>query len=58
MSGADDKNKVVMPVNDRLQRSKAVFFVLFVTFFTAFTIVALKNDLVNKKIEKYNNKKR
>lgn len=44
-----------MPVNDRLQRTKAVLFVLFVTFFSAFTIVVLKNDLVNKKIDEIEN---
>ena len=45
-----DKNRTIRPVNDCLQRSKAVLFVLFVTFFSAFTVVVLKNDLVNKKI--------
>lgn len=45
-----DKNRTIMPVNDCLQRAKAVLFVLFVTFFSAFTVVVLKNDLVNKKI--------
>ena len=47
----DDKNRVIMPVNDLLPRSKAVLFVLFITFFSAFVIVVLKNDLVNKKID-------
>ncbi len=45
-----DKNRTIRPVNDCLQRSKAVFFVLFITFFSAFIVVVLKNDLVNKKI--------
>ena len=49
------KNRVVMPVNDCLLRSKAVLFVLFVTFFSAFIIVVLKNDLVNKKIDEIEN---
>ena len=51
----ENKNRVIMPVNESLQRSKAVLFVLFVTFFSAFTIVVLKNDLVNKKIEEVEN---
>ena len=37
-----------MPVNDSLQRSKAVLFVLFITFFSAFIVVVLKNDLVKR----------
>ena len=46
-----DKNRTIRPVNDCLQRTRAVFFVLFVTFFSAFVVVVLKNDLVNKKID-------
>jgi cell division protein FtsQ len=49
------KNRVIMPVNDVWLRSKAVLFVLFVTFFSAFIIVVLKNDLVNKKIDEVEN---
>ena len=44
-----------MPINDCLQRVRAVFFVLFVTFFSAFLVVVLKDDLVNKKIEETKN---
>ena len=51
----ENKNRVIMPVDDRLLRSKAVFFVLFITFFSAFAIVILKNDLVNKKINEIEN---
>ena len=50
-----NKNRVIMPVNNRLQRSKAVLFVLFITFFCAFMIVVLKDDLVNKKIDEIEN---
>lgn len=50
-----DKNRIIRPVNDCLLRSKAIFFVLFITFFSAFTIVVLKNDLVNKKIAETQN---
>ena len=45
-----NKNRTIRPVNDCLQRTRAVVFVLFVTFFSAFMVVVLKNDLVNKKI--------
>ncbi len=51
----EDKNRVIMPVNDLLSRSKAVLFVLFITFFSAFIVVVLKNDLVNKKIDEFEN---
>lgn len=51
----EDKNRVIMPVNDLLPRSKAVLFVLFITFFSAFIVVVLKNDLVNKKIDEFEN---
>ena len=50
-----DKNRIIRPVNDSLQRARAVFFVLFITFFSAFTVVVLKNDLVNKKINETRN---
>lgn len=50
-----NKNRTVSPVNDCMQRARAVFFVLFVTFFGAFLIVVLKNDLVNKKIDETKN---
>lgn len=50
-----DKNRIIRPVNDCLLRSEAIFFVLFITFFSAFTIVVLKNDLVNKKIAETQN---
>ena len=51
----ENKNRIITPVNDSLLRFRAVFFVLFITFFSAFTIVVLKNDLVNKKIEETQN---
>lgn len=51
----ENKNRIITPVNDSLLRFRAVLFVLFITFFSAFTIVVLKNDLVNKKIEETQN---
>ena len=50
-----NKNRTISPVNDCMQRARAVFFVLFLTFFGAFLIVVLKNDLVNKKIDEIKN---
>ena len=46
-----NKNSTIRPINNRFLRAKAMLFVLFVTFFSAFMIVILKNDLVNKKIK-------
>ncbi len=46
----NNKNSTIRPLNNSFLRAKAMLFVLFITFFSAATIVILKNDLVNKKI--------